>query len=597
MKQMLSKKLKWLYCFWFLAIGCVIFITIHYRGEFTQFYGIAETKEISICSERSVEIKNIHVVPGQQVVQGELLVELYSPKLAQAINETTHKLKAIKAQSEMNLELLKGLESLSEYQTFPEPYATKNPLQISMEMLEKELSLLLEERNKHYMMAPISGIVGPVRCKPSEKISSYESILSLQAISPTYVRGYVHEFAYTKIAVGQKVKVISLADPQNNAVGEIIGVSSKIVEYPGRLKKMLEVQVYGREVQIKIPENNPFIMGEKLLINAKQGPGSFTKLLNRFSPPLAHANANGHQTELHCSGKYEITKPILTNLPEEASGIIYLKDIRKYLVACDDTPDNNPELYLINEQGQLVQKLRIPGIEKIEDMEAITQAPDDTLYILCSQKVKASTRNKEQRQYLISLKRDKTILKYNGKVQLHKLLFKAAQVQSTAWSQALNAKHQDFKLNIEGAFYHNEALFLGVKRPLKNNNAIILKINQISQVIEQQQLQTDQVSIWQELSLQDMQPVGRQGISALYFYENQVYLLTTAKATKSCGQPKNYFWVFNQDQQKLQELMCLEEKKPEGLTYNSHLQKFVITFDCGKNKPSKLIHLKEQVAL
>ena len=53
----------------------------------------------------------------------------------------------------------------------------------------------------------------------------------------------------------------------NNVEGDVVGVGSRIVEYPVRLRKRQDIQIWGREVLIKIPENNAFLLGEKVRIS------------------------------------------------------------------------------------------------------------------------------------------------------------------------------------------------------------------------------------------------------------------------------------------------------------------------------------------
>jgi len=45
-----------------------------------------------------------------------------------------------------------------------------------------------------------------------------------------------------------------------------VGVGSRIIEYPLRLKKRPEMQLWGREVEIHLPDGNPFLLGEKVMI-------------------------------------------------------------------------------------------------------------------------------------------------------------------------------------------------------------------------------------------------------------------------------------------------------------------------------------------
>jgi HlyD family secretion protein len=69
------------------------------------------------------------------------------------------------------------------------------------------------------------------------------------------------------VKVGQQVRIESLTEPKVTLIGTVTGVSSRIVEYPVRLRKISDLQMWGRQIIIKIPENNRLLMGEKVIIS------------------------------------------------------------------------------------------------------------------------------------------------------------------------------------------------------------------------------------------------------------------------------------------------------------------------------------------
>jgi hypothetical protein len=99
------------------------------------------------------------------------------------------------------------------------------------------------------------------------------------------VKGYIHENAYSRISLKDKVRVVSVANTSAATVGEVVGVGARIVEYPARLRKRPDIQMWGREVQILIPPKNRFLLGEKLFITPlalDNRPGG-SGILNIFS--------------------------------------------------------------------------------------------------------------------------------------------------------------------------------------------------------------------------------------------------------------------------------------------------------------------------
>jgi len=333
----LGKKL--LYLTWIIAFFVVVrtssFIE---KEEITEFQGIAETREVIINSENSVEIRTIHVLPGQEIQKGRVLVELERPGLTMKINEITHQLEELKtrdifnrdeiksqirklradkkvnvseidhkiqqiaSQYSFNKEMVSDLKSFStpsqgnqnvkrpggmeiqienlkqeryltekRFQTQIDDLTTKlasteTPETIRQESLKKELEFLGKEKASLVIFASIDGVIGSIHCRAGEKVSPFQPILTLHTRAPSYVRGYIHENIHNRASTGDMVQVIAFTGEEKRVKGKIVGVGSRIIEYPLRLKKRPEMQLWGREVEIHLPDGNPFLLGEKVMI-------------------------------------------------------------------------------------------------------------------------------------------------------------------------------------------------------------------------------------------------------------------------------------------------------------------------------------------
>lgn len=290
--------MKKLYFVWIVVCIILIAISLRYKGESTGFYGIADAREVVVNSGNPVEIKKIHVVQGQSIREGDTLVELRRPELDMKINEITlqisqmktqkyakinsikSQIKELEAQYERNKKLTAELKSFRKQNSSANQDDSQNPLLIKIENLKKELqlavspaqikeelNLLLAEKEKLTIYAQINGIIGSVNAKEGEKVSPFTPIITLHTKSPSYVKGYIHEDVYNKVNVGQKVTIASLSDPNNKIEGEVVGVGSRIVEYPVRLRKRPDFQIWGREIIIRIPSENNLLLGEKVRIS------------------------------------------------------------------------------------------------------------------------------------------------------------------------------------------------------------------------------------------------------------------------------------------------------------------------------------------
>lgn len=139
------------------------------------------------------------------------------------------------------------------------------------ENLKKELEELKKQQEELIQVAKEDWVVGDVNVRDGEKVSSFAPIVTLTHKAPTLVRGYINEMIYQNMDLGEAVKVTTLAGTGKAVVGEVVGLSSRIVQFPARMWKMPEMPVYGREVTIKIPENNPFLLGEMVTISETSG--------------------------------------------------------------------------------------------------------------------------------------------------------------------------------------------------------------------------------------------------------------------------------------------------------------------------------------
>ncbi len=118
------------------------------------------------------------------------------------------------------------------------------------------------------IVAPIDGLIGNVHCKEGEHITDFRTLISFYEPNPTLVKAYVHEDYLVKVEVGDKFKISSIKDVNQSYDGTVIGLGSRIVEIPARMRKVPEYKTYGREVMIRLPSESRFLQNEKLTLVA-----------------------------------------------------------------------------------------------------------------------------------------------------------------------------------------------------------------------------------------------------------------------------------------------------------------------------------------
>jgi len=114
--------------------------------------------------------------------------------------------------------------------------------------------------------APFDGVVGNISCKKGEHIRSYNTLMTFYAPNPTLAKGFVYEDQLTNVAMGDLFLIRSAIDPTQTCEGVVTGLGSRVVEIPTRLRKVPEMKIYGREVVVSIPAENPFIQREKVMM-------------------------------------------------------------------------------------------------------------------------------------------------------------------------------------------------------------------------------------------------------------------------------------------------------------------------------------------
>lgn len=121
------------------------------------------------------------------------------------------------------------------------------------------------------VIAPSDGLIGNISCKEEEHIQAYSTLLTFYEPHSGIIEGYVHEDLTLQVEIGQQYTISSLKDETISFPGKVIGLGSRIVEIPSRLRKIEAIKAYGREVLIEISTDNSFLQSEKVSITQYSG--------------------------------------------------------------------------------------------------------------------------------------------------------------------------------------------------------------------------------------------------------------------------------------------------------------------------------------
>jgi multidrug resistance efflux pump len=517
-------------------------------------------------------IAELRSVPRDGLDHSDSTNDMSNPMLIE-IAELKKELESARDPSQIMIERLNG-----------ELKGSEDPLAIQVERLTKELAMLNDEKEKLIILAPMDGVVGSVTFKEQEKVSPFDTIMTLHGESPSYVKGYIHENVHSSVSVGQTVVIHSLADKFSSA-GVVVGVGSRIVEYPIRLRKHQDVVMWGKEVVVRIPDDNRFLLGEKVVISVPYGENSniFKLFFNKISGGAVHAGTQAS----------ELRQSVMsTSTGIEASGVVYLKDLSQYLVVSDETEKKKPILFLYDVKGKLIKDVTVKGLHSINDMESIAEGDDGKLYIASSQSMNKKGVRSDNRKLLIRVNRSGDALVLDGEIDLYDALLSAAGTGNEDWAEFVRQAAKDNSIDIEGMFFRNGSIYLGFKQPLLNNSAVILQVSNIDAAFVNKSINNFSVKLWRKITINDTANGVHCGISDMLLKDNRILILTCAeKDTRPLN--NGAVWVFDTLTEQVSILQRFEGQRPEGIAHNMDKHEFFICFDGGNEAPFQFTTLKD----
>lgn len=236
------------------------------KSEVAEKAKLAASEIAYIKAAQGVDIEelnaDINQAESEYQLNRQLTKEFVSAKdtTFNTINPLDVKISSLKKQKSRREEAvgIKVKDILQEKET------EQQLLENQINLLNRELELLHDERKKLSKYATADGVIGNVYVKQGEQVDAFNSLLSVNPKHPTTVIGY-QVGKKESLPVGTDVSVKSYEHSRMVITGKVIGYGSVVV-LPEILQKSTAVKAFGREVFIEIPVNNGFATGEKVLI-------------------------------------------------------------------------------------------------------------------------------------------------------------------------------------------------------------------------------------------------------------------------------------------------------------------------------------------
>ena len=456
--------------------------------------------------------------------------------------------------------------------------------------VELELNIIEERIGQRRVVSPCNGKVVKINYLPGDAVEGFATILTIEEPTATFIDVYIPETSNNKPHLGERVDVYPSRADVNNTSGTIVFIDPGYSAVPERLA-FRKIIYWARKFRVRLDENHGLMPGETVEVRML---GDIEPLNVAWAEETHQETKQAQQPETRTAGSLsEMTVPddLLTINHFEPSGIAWLADIERFVIASDDTSrgerEHAPWLYLMDKSGNVEpQPLPVDGIDRLNDVEAIAPCSDGSLYLVSSQSISKKGKRRANRQQLLKVERKGRKLNVVGKVDFFKALYDSYDGQ-TLKALGLGEKRDDqLVLNIEGAAFFGDDLLLGIKQPSTEKGAPIWRLKHPEHLLATGVLDPGQLSVFAFVDLRT--PDGRpMGISDLATNDRrQLYALATVADVPEKSQIGAMFKLGFDHSGALQatRLFSFPELKAEGLCFPANDRVYIV-FDTDDKSP------------
>lgn len=474
------------------------------------------------------------------------------------------------------------------------------PEKIETQKLTEELESLEKKNADMALYAPFSGIIGSVFnkngngervfLKGGEKVAAYSPVMSIINNEPSFVKGYIPESHFSAIKIGETVTITS-TNNKTPISGVVTGLGGRIIPLPSRLLKNQNLPLWGREIVVKIPENNGFILGEK--VNIAYGKNiwdNIAKLL--FSYPNSELSAKEPYKKKLNKSKDLTPVPLRSGegdsglveivsdepLKIEASGAVFVEETGNFIVVSDETEKKQPLLFEVG-KGGLAKRIKIENLDKINDLESIAKESESSYLVMSSMSYSKKGKLKPERRILASFTLTQGKAELKNAVDFYEILKDFAEKSEGTAADFLKKGIVEKSIDAEGMFVLENSLFIAFKDPLFEEKGVIFEISDYKKIFSEKKISENQI---QMTFIEDLPRDLR--ISDIYMISKDRFYFTASCSDEKCGG----FFKFENGKSSL--IKNFPSLKPEGIAVDKN-GNFFIFFDLGQKENSKFMNL------
>ena len=96
------------YLFWAILVVVLLLFSVRFENQSNAIVAVVEPQRVAVSFRKPIKLNEIHVIPGQEVKEGDLLLEAERPALLLEIDNTQTKLRSLESK---RLQILQNTES------------------------------------------------------------------------------------------------------------------------------------------------------------------------------------------------------------------------------------------------------------------------------------------------------------------------------------------------------------------------------------------------------------------------------------------------------------------------------------------------------
>lgn len=448
--------------------------------------------------------------------------------------------------------------------------------------LRREIGLTENRITLRTLTSPCNGYVTELLAQHGDVVQQFIPVLTIEESNPQYMTVFIPEKSRLQPEPGMQVKIKSLRKETYNTTGEVAFIHPGLSQVTERLTFRGQL-FWARKVHVCLTKDHQLIPGEMVHVR-------ILKKKNRHKVIPKSDSQKRPSTPLSQFQEISLPQKLQHQTRFEPSGICYLSESDRFLIASDDTGiqdasnDHCPCLFLMDRKGQIdAAPVHLTELDTFNDIEAITPANNGIIYLISSQNISMRGKRPKSREQIIQLKVSNDQFHVTGKIHLLSLLLNHF---TTTELKNLGLTHYEADrkpvINIEAAAYLNGDLYLGLKEPVTQNGALLWKISDIASLFKLNSLKHNQLSIAGYIDFKN-----GSGFSDMVFdHQGTLWACSTIPDISLEAQSGGFFKLVQNSEgtYQAQRIHTFPGMKPEGICI--HEKQFTLIFDCDDAIPS-----------